>query len=199
MLFIILGVANLGDSMITVLIVPLVKELMGGGAQFLGWLMMAQGIGGLLGGLAIGQFGKRLPPRLISTFGLVMDGLIILVIISFPHSTLILPFMAVAGVAASAWIISSETLLQLGTSDQFRGRIFGTLGTTCALASLAGMLLAGSFADMIGLVPVLCISGSLYIISGVMAWVMLPKAQGFRPDQPAAVEKELSTPQAISS
>ncbi len=56
--------------------------------------------------------------------------------------------MAVAGLAAAAWLISSETLLQLGVSDQFRGRIFGTLGTTSALASLVGMLLAGALADL---------------------------------------------------
>ena len=98
--------------------------------------------------------------------------------------------MAVAGVAASAWLISSETLLQLGASNQFRGRIFGTLGTTSALASLAGMLLAGSLTDLVGLVPILCISGSLYIISGMMAWSMLPKTQGsFKPDQPAIAGK----------
>ncbi len=60
MLFIVLGVAFLGDSMITVLIVPLVKVLMGGGAQLLGWLMMAQGVGGLLGGLLVGQYRKTL-------------------------------------------------------------------------------------------------------------------------------------------
>ncbi len=60
MLFIVLGVAMLGDSMITVLIVPLVKVLMGGGAQLLGWLMVAQGIGGLLGGLLVGQIRKTL-------------------------------------------------------------------------------------------------------------------------------------------
>ena len=83
MLFIVLGVAFLGDSMITVLIVPLVKMLMGGGAQLLGWLMMAQGIGGLLGGLLVGQFGKRFSPRRLSALGLVVTGIVILVIVEY--------------------------------------------------------------------------------------------------------------------
>ena len=196
MLFIVLGVAGLGDSMITVLIVPLVKVLMGGGAQLLGWLMMAQGAGGLLGGLLVGQFGKRISPQRISAVGLVATGMVILAIIRFPHSALVLPLMAIAGVAAAAWIISSETMLQLGTSDQFRGRIFGTLGTTSALASLVGMLLAGALADLLGLVLILSISGGLYIVSGLMAWVMLRKIQQFQSDQPAPLEKGLSTEQA---
>jgi MFS family permease len=176
MLFIVLAIAFLGDSMITVLIVPLVKVLMGGGSQLLGWLMMTQGVGGLLGGLLIGQFGKHFAPRRITAIGLVITGLVILAIITIPHSMLVLPLMAVAGLAASTWIISSETLLQLGASDQFRGRIFGTLGTTSALASLVGMLFAGALSDLVGLVLVLSISGGLYVLSGVLAWIMLPKS-----------------------
>lgn len=193
MLFIVLAVAFLGDSMITVLIVPLVKELMGGGAQMLGWLMAAQGVGGLLGGLLVGQIGKRASPRRLSALGLVGTGVIILAIINIPHSVLVLPLMAVAGMAAAAWLISSETLLQLGTRDQFRGRIFGTLGTTSALAGLVGMLLAGALTDLLGLGPILFISGGLYILSGVLAWLMLPKTLQPPIDQTASLEKGLST------
>jgi MFS family permease len=193
MLFIVLGVAFLGDSMITVLIVPLVKVLMGGGSQLLGWLMVAQGIGGLLGGLLVGQFGKRFSPRGISALGLAATGLVILAIISFPHSVLVMPLMSIAGMAAAAWLINSETLLQLGVSDQFRGRIFGTLGTTSALASLVGMLLAGALADQVGLVLVLSISGGLYVLSGVLAWIMLPTTQSSQLNQPARLDKDLST------
>ena len=174
-LFIILAVAFLGDSMIAVLIVPLVKVLMGGGAQMLGWLMMSLGVGGLVGGLLVGQFGKHFSSRFLSAIGLFVSGVVILAIITFPRSPLVLPIMSLAGLFGSAWMISGETLLQLGTSDQFRGRIFGTLGTTSALASLVGMLFAGFLADLVGLVLVLSISGSLYILSGVLAWIMLPK------------------------
>jgi predicted MFS family arabinose efflux permease len=195
MLFIVLAVAFLGDSMITVLIVPLVKVLMGGGAQLLGWLMMAQGVGGLLGGLLVGGIGKRFSPRRLSALGLVVTGMIILAIISIPHSVLVLPLMAVAGAAAATWLISSETLLQMGATDQFRGRIFGTLGTTSALASLAGMLLASALTDLLGLVLILFISGALYILSGFMAWIMLPKTQRFQPDLPTPSESDLSTQQ----
>jgi MFS family permease len=190
-LFLVLGVALLGDSMISLLIVPLVKDLMGGGSQQLGWLMMAQGVGGLIGGLLVGQIGNRISPRRLAALGLVMTGTVIMAIISFPRSLLVLLFMLIAGIAASAWFISSETLLQLGVSDQFRGRIFGTLGTTSALASLVGMGLAGSFAALIGLVPILSISGSLYIVSGLMAWFMLPKPTQAQPNKPAIADQEL--------
>ena len=98
-------------------------------------------------------------------------------------------------VAVSAWLISSETLLQLGVSDQFRGRIFGTLGTTSALASLVGMLMAGALADLVDLVLILSISGGLYIISGLLAWMMLPKTLPSQINRPDTVEKEFSATQ----
>lgn len=162
----------------------------------LGWLMVAQGTGGLVGGLLMGQFGKNFSSRRISAIGLVITGIVIFAIISIPHSELVFPLMSIAGLAATIWIVSSETLLQLGTSNQFRGRIFGTLGTTSALASLVGMLLAGALADLVGLVPILCISGGLYILSGVLAWIILPKTVRFQPSQPITVEKEISPLQA---
>lgn len=191
-LFFILGVALLGDSMITVLIVPLVKVLMGGGTQLLGWLMMAQGVGGLMGGLLVGQIGNRISPRHLSALGLVVTGIVIFAIISIPRSILVLPIMLVGGIAAAAWFISSETLLQMGVSDQFRGRIFGTFATTSALASLVGMGLAGMLTDLIGLVPILSISGSLYVASGILAWIMLPKPERAQPNRPATADQELS-------
>ena len=182
--------------MITVLIVPLVKVLMGGGAQMLGWLMMSLGIGGLVGGLLVGQFGKRFSSRFLSAIGLFVTGVVILAVITFPRSPLVLPVMSLAGLFGSAWMISGETLLQLGTSDQFRGRIFGTLGTTSALASLVGMLIAGFLADLVGLVLVLSISGSLYILSGVLAWIMLPKTAPQPVGLSAPAETTLSPEQA---
>jgi MFS family permease len=184
-LFIVMGVALLGDSMVTVLIVPLVKNLMGGEAQLLGWLMAAEGIGGLLGGVLVGQFGKRIPPRLLSTVALVSAGLVIIALFTFPHSFLVYPLLGFVGLTATAWFTSAETLLQMGVSDQFRGRIFGTLGTTMALAGLIGMAFAGTMADRVGLVPVLSISASLYVISGLLAWIMLPRVS-FSQLQPSA-------------
>jgi MFS family permease len=192
-LFIIMGVALLGDSMGTVLIVPLVKNLMGGGAQLLGWLMMAEGLGGLFGGLLVGQWGKRISPRLLSTTALVSAGLVIFAIFTFPHSILVYPLLGFVGLMGTAWYTSAETLLQMGISDQFRGRIFGTLGTTLALGSLIGMTFAGMMADRVGLVPVLSVSASMYVLSGFLAWIMLPRTSFSQLESPTAGETSLST------
>jgi predicted MFS family arabinose efflux permease len=168
---------------------------MGGDAQLLGWLMMAEGVGGLMGGVLVGQIGKRISPRLLSTIALVSAGLVIMALFTFPHSFLVFPLLAFVGLTATAWFTSAETMLQMGASDEFRGRIFGTLGTTLALASLIGMSFAGTLADRIGLVPVLSISASLYILSGLLAWIFLPRTLLSQPLAPSTGETVLSPSQ----
>jgi MFS family permease len=172
-IFATLGVALFADSIITVLIVPFVKEVMRSDAQRLGWLMTAQGVGGIIGGLLIGQLGTALPQRRLVPLGLGTTAVVLVVIVNWPILPLALALMALGGVAVMAWVIGSETLLQVSVADQFRGRIFGTLGTTSALMSLGGMGLAGALGDFLGVVRIMSIAAGLYFVSGMVAWVML--------------------------
>jgi preprotein translocase subunit SecD len=52
------------------------------------------------------------------------------------------------------------------------------------------MVLAGVLADLIGLVLILSISAGLYILSGVLAWIILPLNRQTPSVQPAKLEKE---------
>jgi predicted MFS family arabinose efflux permease len=172
-LFIVMGLAFFGDSMFSVLIVPLVKNIMGGGALQLSWVMMAHGIGGLTGGLILGQLGKSISPQRLITLGLGGTGILALVIVNFPLLPVVLPLMLFVGFVVMAWSVGSETLLQMNVQDQYRGRIFGTLGTTIAIMSLIGMGLAGALADQLGVVSILDVAGGLYVVSGIVAWILI--------------------------
>ena len=110
---------------------------------------------------------------------------------------MVYPQLGFVGLTATVWFNSAETLLQMGTSDQFRGRIFGTLGTTMALAGLIGMVFAGTMADRVGLVPVLSISASLYLLSGLLAWTLLPRVSFSQLQPPAAAEAALSASHSV--
>jgi MFS family permease len=118
--------------------------------------------------------------------------LVIFALFTFPHSFLVYLLLGFVGLMGTAWFTSAETLLQMGVSDQFRGRIFGALGTTMALAGLIGMTFAGTMADRVGLAPVLSISASLYLLSGLLAWIVLSKTSLSRFTQPMAAEQEPS-------
>jgi MFS family permease len=172
-LFVVLGVALLGDSMITVLIVPLVKTLLGGGALQLGWLMTAQGIGGILGGVVAGQLSRRVSPRRLVALGLAATALAILVLVNVPFLPVTLALMALIGVVSMSWMISAQTLLQMNVGDRYRGRVFGTYGAISALTSLIGMGLAGALGELLGVVVIASLGGALYLTAGLLAWGML--------------------------
>jgi MFS family permease len=140
-----------------------------------GWMMTARGIGGLLGGLLLTQIGRKWTPSQLITAGLIASGSLILVIISFPTLTIVLPGLVLVGIPAIVAFVSVQTLLQQETEDAFRGRVFGAFGTTITLLMLIGSGLGGALADQLGAAFLMTAASIIYIIAGLLAVVLLPQ------------------------
>jgi hypothetical protein len=176
-LFAFAAITAVGEGILVVLFVPFVTEVLRGQALELGWLMSAQAIGGLLGGFAVAQLGLRINPLALLGPAAILFGLIDLVIFNypafFPGITIALVLFILVGVPGAATMASFSTLLQNSVADNYRGRIFATLGTTMALLSLVGMAFASIAGDIAGIVPVINIQGFGYVLAGVLAWLLL--------------------------
>jgi MFS family permease len=175
--FVVGAVTGLGEGVFLVLFPPFVRVALGGGALELGWLMSAQAVGGVLGGLVVGAAAARLsPPRLLGS-GAVLFGLIDLAIFVYPsfvQSIAVgLALFVLVGVPAAGMLAGLQTLLQTSAKDHLRGRVFGALGTTQALLMLAGTLLGGALGDAVGIVPVLVVQGGAYVAAGILVLVLL--------------------------
>jgi MFS family permease len=171
------AVTGLGEGVFLALFPPFVRVALGGGALELGWLMSAQAVGGVLGGLVVGAAAARLsPPRLLGS-GAVLFGLIDLAIFVYPsfvQSIAVgLALFVLVGVPAAGMLAGLQTLLQTSAKDHLRGRVFGALGTTQALLMLAGTLLGGALGDAVGIVPVLVVQGGAYVAAGILVLVLL--------------------------
>lgn len=157
----------------------------GGGAPALGWLMSAQAVGGLLGGVVVAQLGARLSPLRLFGPSAVLFGTIDLVIFVAPTLLpgLIVPLLLfiLVGVPAVAMGSSMLTLLQAAADEAYRGRVFGSFGAMVALLTLLGLLLGGALGDRVGVVPVICLQGYLHVLVGVLAWPLLSGAAGSAP------------------
>ena len=172
-LFVVFGVMTTGDSMITALVVPFVKQVMRGDALLFGWALTAQAAGALVGGVAIGRLGRNWAPTRLIAVSLLVIGLLTVITFNLPYIAVVMSTLFLIGLFVPAAFVTAETLLQSNTRDEYRGRIFGTLGTTLALASLIGMVLAGFWGDSLGTVNVLNLASAVYISSGLIALVML--------------------------
>jgi MFS family permease len=174
-LFVVLGMTSLGGTIIDPLYAPFVRSALHSGATALGWLFTAGALGGVLGGLIVGQLGRKVRPRQLTSVGTVLTGVLMLALFnqkSLPGALVLEFLMSVPVVAAGA---GSTTLLQIAVADAYRGRVFGALNTTAALVGLAGVWLAGIFGDILGIVPLLNVAGGITLLAGLIALIILPK------------------------
>ena len=61
--------------------------------------------------------------------------------------------------------------------DSSRGRVYGAFNTTNGLISLTSVGLAGVVGDILGIVPMLSVAGGITLLAGMLALVLLPKAE----------------------
>jgi predicted MFS family arabinose efflux permease len=172
-IFIILVIAMLGDSILTVLLVPFYQDVVGVGSTEYGMVLTVRGLAGILGGLVMGQIGSQFSPNKLIPFGLITTGIGIVIIVFWPMYLATLALLILVSVPMMAWLISSQTWLQTYSPRKFLGRVFGAYGTLSALLMLIGMSFASGLGDTLGISNTLYFGGGIYILSGVMAAVLL--------------------------
>lgn len=171
--FIIIGLAMVGEGIIEVLIAPYVERVLHGTPQELGWLMSAQAVGGILGSLAIPRLSKIFAPgRLMGVCGLTFS-IVIVALAMFPVLPVILPLITIGGAGAVGFFIPMITLLQTTVANEYQGRIFGAFSAIQAIALLIGMGMASGLGDHIGIVPMMLIDAGFNILAALLTFVLI--------------------------
>lgn len=147
-------------------------------------------IGMGLGALVIGNFLHTRPKSFLTKIGLFVLGITIMIfpygekvasrdIVKLVNSYLpqaitidilhIMMFFAIIlGFAFAFVFIPSNTILQEETSDELRGKIYGSLNTLVGAISLFPVLAAGSLSDIFGVAKVLTSIGIIVIGIGIV-------------------------------
>ncbi len=176
-LFVMFAAMNLGEGVFGVMLVIFVRQVLNSGAVVYGSLLSVQTIGSLLGGLLLGQFGKRIAPARLIWVCCCIFGLIDLLIIDVPlfiHGVGLVELLFIlVGIPGVGFNVGMQTLLQTIVENRFLGRVSGALLAICSLMALIGTTLAGAFGDRLGPVLLLNIQGSVYFLSGVLALLTL--------------------------
>jgi MFS family permease len=172
-IFLVLVVAMLGDSILTVLLVAFFQDVVGVGAAEFGVVLTVRGVAGILGGLVMSAVGSRFQPNRLITFGLLITGVALIAMVLFPVYVYTLVVMILLSVPLMAWLISGQTWIQSHAPGEFRGRVFGVYGTFSALLMLVGMAFASGLGETLGISNTLYFGGGIYIVSGVFAFFLL--------------------------
>ncbi len=144
------------------------KEVLQGGADALGFLMAAAGVGALVGAIYLAS--RK------NVFGL--DRVIVvsscsfgagLVCFSFSRIMILsMLFMAVTGFGMVVQLAASNTILQTIADDDKRGRVMSFFVMSFMGLAPFGSLLFGGLADVIGAPYTLLIGGMLILAAGVI-------------------------------
>jgi predicted MFS family arabinose efflux permease len=194
-IFVSMGIGMVGEGTFEVGFVPLVLDVFKGGAEGVGVLLSAQAIGGIIGGALVARVAERLSPRFLLASGFIGLGCVDLGMVNSgalatpgqQALTLASVFMILAGFPAVAGFAAINSVLQMETTDEFRGRVFGALGAIEGFSILVGLAVGGVAVDAIGPVPVLSAGAAMWILGGILALLRLPKAvAATAPDEPIA-------------
>lgn len=156
------------------LIPAFVVNLLHGGAQGLGWAVSAVGIGGFGGALVTAYFAQReRRSRLWLQAGLVMSlGVIVLAFVPSPR--LAVPVLFLIGVGTMAFMGATNTLIQILSPDDVRGRALAVYTMIAIGVVPLGSLVDGALGAVIGLRETFVLAGALCAAIFLGIWLVVP-------------------------
>jgi DHA3 family macrolide efflux protein-like MFS transporter len=204
-----LSVVQLGIGAINVLWVPFMQRTFGLGAEGLGVVDTAQGIGMVVGGLALGFVTTRFAKKTLAGWSILFIGAMIALVglassfslvQVFPglgvqgpmealsvgqrllHTPLLLLlYSALLGVALVPAQSTLTTMMQLAVPDLKRGRVGSALNALTTAAGLVSMAVAAALGEFISLRTIYVVAGLIIGLAGPVALVVLQE-----PEEPVA-------------
>ncbi|OKL39191.1 MFS transporter [Pontibacter flavimaris] len=174
-LIMIVALLSLFGMPFTVLLPVFARDILHGGANTLGYLMGASGLGALSGALFLAQRKSVVGLGKVLLFTMTLFGLA-LIAFSFSEVLLLsLVLMLFTGFGMIVTMASCNTLLQTLVDDDKRGRVMSLYSTAFMGMAPIGSMLAGSVAEMIGVGYTLAGCGFLCALSIIPFAVQRPR------------------------
>jgi MFS family permease len=187
--FAVILVSSVAQGMFLVLFVLFALGPLRGSDADVGLLRGIQAVGAVLAGVVLGFIARGSSPRALTAASLFAFGVLSLVTWNLPAvTTEIWPYVllfAAVGAPGVIMIAGLMSVLQEQSEPRQRGAVFAAVGLVSAVGQALGILLGALSDGAIGLLPLLEAQGCLYLLSGVIALLWLPRAAD-RPTPKAA-------------
>lgn len=147
------------NSWVMTLLPVYAPEVLNVGPAGLGLLMTAAGVGGFIGALVVAASGDFRRKGLVVIASTVMTGLGIIVLSQVGALWMAMVLLVATNLFQMVIMTTNNTVIQMLTPDEMRGRVQGVYNIEFGLMPLGGML-AGALAEWLG-VPAAFVVGSL--------------------------------------
>ncbi len=154
---------------LNVLIVVAAFSVLDGGAEEVGYMTAAIGVGGLFGAMGAMTLGGR---RLAIPFGmaLVFWGVPIALFAFWPETVTAVALLAVVGAANSVEDVAAFTLLQRLVPDEILTRVLGVVWSLAMAGVALGSIAAPAIVDAIGPRPAFVAVGAILPLLAVLSY-----------------------------
>jgi MFS family permease len=159
----------------SVLLPLMVRFAFHAGAGAFGGLFSVMGAGAVAGGLAVAGWG-RASRRLQAGAAIALGAFLALAAVA-PTLHFELVAMLPIGVASTAFIAMSNSLLQLGAAPQMRGRVMGLFAVVFLGTTPIGGPLMGWIAEHLGPRSAMAIAAGVTVAAGVITSLWLQRAR----------------------
>jgi len=172
-------VASVAQGLFLVLFVFFVTDVIRGDEADVGLLRGVQAIGAVGAGLVLGVLGARIDALRLALVGASTFTIITALCWNVSFVTHAVPLYALlfAAIGAPAVFMSAglTSLLQQATNVAHRGSAFAALGLGQAVGQAIGITVAGLLQEPLGTLPLLEVQAGAYALTGVLAFVLLPR------------------------
>lgn len=167
------AVTMLGIGAVNVLIVPYLLNTLHVPTTWLGMIDAAQVAGMILGAANVTLLAKRLKSTSIIVVSTMALGLFVGLFGRAGNIWLALAALFFVGLSIAPLQAAIATVLQSTIPDEKRGRANSTMNTVTTLASVISMASAGLLGDRLGVRQVFYLSGSIAILAGALAALLM--------------------------
>jgi len=135
--------------------------------------MTVQGVGMLVGGLAISRLGNRLSPLRVAVASMLMLGAGIALCGSAPAYGVLLIIIPFVGLSLPALNASLQTLLQQGVPQEMLGRAGAVTDAAITISQLVSLAGIGWVASLIGMRQTFIVAGAFIAIGALaLRWTL---------------------------
>lgn len=178
----VMALPELASGAIVIWIVPYAYHSLHLGNAGVGYLYTFLGIGAVAGGLVAAVLGGNVRLDALLAAGVLVMGIGLILFGVLPIAAVALVTILVVGLAETVEYAAYETLLQQSIPDELLGSVSGALDSFLFDMMLAGNLLSGALAAILGLGSSIAGLGIAIVLVTGVAWLYLRAKTARRPD-----------------